>query len=73
MLAQLALRQFGKVAVTKEHFPAGGFSKPEDGAPESGLAAARLAHEPEGFASVDIDGDAIDSPDVSKVHFEIAD
>ncbi len=83
-VAQLALRHRQKVFTLKKHLAAGGFDEPQNRSPQSRFAAARFADQPDRFAFIHIQTNAVDRFDRAlvareqatvdgKIFFQIAD
>src|SRR5882724_10609325 len=51
--AQFAVIQICNLLTVEKHRSGGGFDQANDGAPQSRLAAATLAHQPKGLAGID--------------------
>ena len=67
VFAQLALVQLRDVAVLEDDAAVGGADETEQRPPESRLAAAGLADEPEHLALPEVERDVVDRPDLASL------
>jgi len=63
-VAKLTFVEPAEVGVVKKYLTAGGLVEVQDGTPESGLAAAGLAHQAKSLAFIDMEAYPIYRPDV---------
>src|SRR5690348_17037085 len=68
--AKLALAERRDVPAVEDDLPRRRLVQAEEGPPDRGLAAARLAHQPEGLAPPDHEADVVDGAHVADVAVE---